>query len=207
MIEDRIIVERLDELRRCDPTIIAIGASAGAIETLNQILPCLPADFPASVVIVVHLPADRQSALPELFGHDCALRVQEAEDKVAMEPASVYLAPPGYHLLVESGGVLSLSIDDLVNFSRPSIDVLFESVAHAFGRCALGILLTGASGDGAAGLARIRRHGGLTWVQTPESARARLMPDVALSLAPHPVLDPTQMAQTLARWRPTWPRH
>ena len=195
-----MIDERLDDLRRQPPALIAMGASAGAVETVGQMLPLLPADLPAPIVMVIHIPANRDSTLAELFQHQCRLQVREAEDKLLLAPGSVYLAPPGYHLLVEREGTLSLSTDDLVNYSRPSIDVLFESVAQAFGARALGILLTGASSDGAAGLARIRHCGGLTWVQTPESARVRTMPDEALSMAPHPVMDPRDMARLLARW-------
>ena len=196
-----MIADRLEELKRHAPVVITIGASAGAVETLLEVLPSLRVDCPASIVMVVHIPPDRDSALPELFARTCPLTVQEAEDKQPLSPATVYLAPPGYHLLVDPGGVLSLSTDEPVNFSRPSIDVLFESVAHAYGSKALGILLTGGNVDGAAGLACIRLRGGLTWVQSPDSARVRAMPDSALAMAPHPTLVPRDMARTLAQWQ------
>ena len=112
----------------------------------------------------------------------------------------VYFAPPNYHLLVEADGGLALSADEPVNFSRPSIDVLFESLAHSFGRRALGILLSGANADGAAGLAAVKARGGLTWVQAPVTARVATMPEAALKLAEHHVLTPEAMGETLARW-------
>jgi two-component system chemotaxis response regulator CheB len=188
-------------LRAQPPTLIAIGASAGAVDALGQLLPELPAMLGAPVLIVVHVPPDRRSALPELFAASCALTTLEAEDKTMPDPASVYFAPPDYHLLVERGGTLALSVDEPVHHSRPSIDVLFESVADAAGAGALGILLSGASRDGAEGLRRIRDVGGQTWVQTPESAQVAVMPRAALELAPHCTLDPRTMGRALAAWR------
>lgn len=182
------------------PVAIGIGASAGAIEALGQLLPRLPAAFPVPVLIVVHVPPDRPSALPELFSARCDVRVCEAQDKAPAEPGCVYFAPPDYHLLIERDGTLALSVDQPEHFSRPSIDILFESAAHAFGPRLLGVVLSGASADGAQGLAAIRRRGGLTWVQAPASARVDAMPRAALALAPHDVLDPADMGFVLAQW-------
>jgi two-component system, chemotaxis family, protein-glutamate methylesterase/glutaminase len=187
-------------LRAQAPALVAIGASAGAVEALQGLLPAIPTGIPAAIVIVVHVPAARRSHLPAIFADACALRTCEAEDKAALEPGTVYFAPSDYHLLVERGGTLALSIDEPVNFSRPSIDVLFESAARACGPRALGILLSGASADGAAGLAAMAASGGVTWVQTPASARVPTMPRAALAKAPHVTLDPEDMGRALAEW-------
>jgi two-component system, chemotaxis family, protein-glutamate methylesterase/glutaminase len=185
------------------PAIVAIGASAGAVDALGQILPQLLPTFPVPVLIVVHVPADRRSALPALFGRTCAVATTEAEDKMRPEPSTVYFAPPDYHLLVEADGSLALSVDDAVHHSRPSIDVLFESVATVYGPRALGILLSGASRDGADGLARIRDAGGQTWVQEPDTAQMAVMPRAALALAPHVIADPRSIGLALAAWSDT----
>ena len=112
----------------------------------------------------------------------------------------MYFAPPDYHLLIEHDGTLALSVDEAVHYSRPSIDVLFESAAESRGDRVLGILLSGASRDGALGLASIREAGGHTWVQSPETAQVAVMPRAALELAPHVTLDPASMGRILADW-------
>ena len=195
------MTDPLVELRAHAPAIVAIGASAGAIEVLLEVLPRLHADFPCPIVIVVHIPPDRRSALPSLLASASCLPVREAEAGLRLEPGVVCLGASDYHLLVERDGTVSLSIDDPVHYSRPAIDVLFESVAYAFGPRAMGILLSGASTDGAQGLARLHARGALTWVQSPESSRVPLMPEAALRLAPHRVLAPPVMAATLGEWR------
>ncbi|MBY0276601.1 chemotaxis protein CheB [Candidatus Binatia bacterium] len=188
-------------LKAHDPRVLAIGASAGAVEALLDLLPGLPPGLPATVLVVVHVPRDRRSALPMLFAPRCVLPVLEAEDKIGADPGHVYFAPAGYHLLVERDGTLALSSDDLVNMSRPSIDVLFESVAYGFGPRTLGIVLSGANADGARGLACIRERGGLGWVQDPTTARVALMPEAAIAAAhPDAVLAPAAMADALAQW-------
>jgi two-component system chemotaxis response regulator CheB len=191
--------EAVAALRAHEPSVIAIGASAGAVEALGALLPRLPASFMVPVVVVVHIPADRSSGLPQLFARKCELPVVEAEDKCPLTRGIVF-APPDYHLLVERSRTLALSVEDAVHFSRPAIDVLFESVADAFHQRGMGILLSGASVDGAAGLQRIRAAGGLTWVQTPDSASVSVMPESALALAPHDVMTPEEMGQALAQW-------
>lgn len=155
---------------------IAIGGSAGALEALALILPALPRDFPLPIALVLHLPAQRPNVVPEVLAAGCALQVREAADKEPLLPATLYVAPPGYHLLIERTLTLALSVDEPVRFSRPSIDVLFESAADAYGPALLGVLLSGASDDGAQGLASIKRAGGRTLVQAPESARSPAMP-------------------------------
>jgi two-component system chemotaxis response regulator CheB len=159
---------------------IVIGASAGAIEALSVLLPALPAGLKAAVLIVVHLPRDRPSLLVEIFKPKCALPVREAEDKEPVEPGTVYFAPPDYHLLVEEGRCLALSADEVVHFSRPAIDVLFESAADVYGDKLLGIILSGSNEDGGAGLAAVQRQGGATIVQEPQSALAPAMVMAAL---------------------------
>src|SRR6201991_418522 len=131
---------------------VVIGASAGALEALSVILPALPATFRLPVFIVVHMPPNRQSVLAELFQRKCRLRVREAEDKERISGGTVYFAPPDYHLLVEMDKHLSLSSDEPVLYSRPSIDVLFESAADAYGPGLIAIVLTGANQAGAKGL-------------------------------------------------------
>ena len=162
---------------------IAIGASAGGVEALGVLLQRLPEGFLPSIVVVLHLPPDRPSLLAELLQARCRLPVREALDKEQLRPGCVYLAPPDYHLLVEKEGTLALSHDPPVAFSRPSIDVLFESAAQALGPALLGVVLTGANSDGAEGLKAIRDAGGRAWVQSPEDAQADAMPLAALERA------------------------
>ena len=163
---------------------VVIGASAGGIEALTGLLPALPAGLRAPVFIVLHLPRDRPSVLVEIFARKCAVPVQEAEDKDTVAPGTVYFAPADYHLLVDRGPQISLSADDPVHHSRPSIDVLFESAAEVYGGRLLGIILSGANEDGAAGLAAIHDAGGVTVVQCPKTARAPQMALSALKLRP-----------------------
>jgi len=163
---------------------IVIGTSAGGVEALSVLLPALPANLRVPVLIVLHLPRDRPSRLVEIFAPKCALSVQEAEDKAPAAPGTVYFAPPDYHLLLDPGPCLALSADEPVNFSRPSIDVLFESAADVYGKGVAAIILTGASQDGALGLDAVRRAGGCTIVQQPDTAQAPLMTEAALARGP-----------------------
>src|SRR5215813_2427247 len=124
---------------------IVIGASAGGVDALAILLPALPAGLRAATFVVLHLPRERPSLLVDIFAPKCALAVCEAEDKQPVEPGTIYFAPPDYHLLVDRGPRVALSADDLVHFSRPSIDVLFESAAEVYGERLIGIILTGAN--------------------------------------------------------------
>lgn len=160
---------------------VAIGASAGGVQALSKVLPSLPAGYPLSVLVVVHVPPDRDNALVPLFRDKCRVEVKEAEDKEPTRPGVVYFAPSDYHLLVERDGSLSLSSDELVNHSRPSIDVLMETAADAFGSALVGVVLIGANEDGALGLRAVAAAGGLAVVEDPASAYASAMPDAALS--------------------------
>jgi two-component system chemotaxis response regulator CheB len=163
---------------------VVIGASAGGVQALSVLLPALPSSLRAAVFIVVHLPRDKPSVLPEIFQAKCVLPVCEAEDKLPIVPGNVYLAPANYHMLVDQGPQVALSADDPVHHSRPSIDVLFESAADVYKDRLLGIILTGANQDGAIGLACVKDAGGMTIVQDPETAQAPLMVRSALALRP-----------------------
>jgi two-component system chemotaxis response regulator CheB len=148
------------------------------------------------------MPADRPSGLPQLFARRCGLPVREAVDKEPVEGGTVYFAPPDYHLLVERERTFSLSCDAPVAFSRPSIDVMFQSAAAACGERVLGIVLSGANADGAEGLAAIRREGGQAWVQRPEDAAAPTMPAAAIERAGADlILALPDMAERLAHLR------
>jgi two-component system chemotaxis response regulator CheB len=160
---------------------VAIGASAGAVQALLVILPGLPANYPVPVFVVVHIPPDRDNALVALFDGKCQLSVKEAEDKEKAGPGTIYFAPSDYHLLVERDGTLSLSLDEPVNHSRPAIDVLFESAADAYREGLVGIVLTGANHDGAAGLAAVCASGGIAIVEDPGTAATPTMPAAALA--------------------------
>jgi two-component system chemotaxis response regulator CheB len=159
---------------------VVIGASAGGVEVLSVLLPAIPARCRVSFLVVVHIPRERPSLLAELFGARCASPVTEAEDKEPVQPGTVYFAPPDYHMLVDQGPSVALSRDEPVHFSRPSIDVLFDSAADIYGERLMGVILTGANQDGAEGLAAVRRAGGRTVVQEPASAAVPSLPEAAL---------------------------
>jgi len=160
--------------------LIVIGGSAGAIEALLALVPALPDDVVTPIAIALHLGANQRNLVPELLRKVTRRTVVEAEDKQLIEPRFIYVAPPNYHLLVERTGTLALSVDDVVNFSRPSIDVLFESAADAYRTRCTGVLLSGANEDGARGLQRIADAGGRAYVQAPASACQPTMPDAGL---------------------------
>jgi two-component system chemotaxis response regulator CheB len=163
---------------------VVIGASAGGVEGLSMLLPALPATLRPAVFVVLHLPRERPSLLSQIYQPKCRTVVKEAEDKEPVEPGTVYFAPPDYHLLLEQGPHLALSVDEAVHFSRPSIDVLFESAADVYGERLLGLILTGASVDGAAGLEAVRLAGGMTVVQEPEGGYESHMALSALKRGP-----------------------
>ncbi|MFC5548230.1 chemotaxis protein CheB [Massilia aerilata] len=168
---------------------VVIGASAGGVEALGALLPSLPAGYGLPVFCILHLPGDRESRLAELFGERLPLPVKEAEDKEAITPGTVYFAGSGYHLSVEKDFTFSLSCEPPVHYARPSIDLLMESSADAYGPGLVGILLTGANHDGAEGMARIHASGGLTVVQDPADAQVATMPKSAIDrFSPHLIL-------------------
>ncbi len=163
---------------------VVIGASAGGVHALLQVLPALRHDFPAAILVVVHVPPRSDNALVGLLAEKCRLTVKEAEDKEPIVPGTIYLGPPNYHLLVESGGTIALSSDEVVNHSRPAIDVLFESAADAYGERLAGIVMTGANHDGARGLRAVCDVGGHAIVQAPATAEVAYMPEAALAACP-----------------------
>jgi two-component system chemotaxis response regulator CheB len=181
---------------------IVIGGSAGSVEALAAVLPALEPSAGVSIAVVVHMPRERPSKLASLFAAKCRYNVVEAEDKQPFEVGTIYFAPPDYHLLIATPDRLALAADELVHHSRPSIDVLFESAADACGSSLLGIVLSGANEDGAAGLAAVARAGGLTLVQDPASASASAMPAAALRATPAArALAPLQLAALLRALR------
>jgi two-component system chemotaxis response regulator CheB len=159
---------------------IVIGSSAGGLQALLNLIKELPVDFPIPIIIVQHLLDGNDSYLAEFLNEKAAIAVKEAEDKEPIKKGIVYLAPPGYHLLIEDDHTLSLSMDPRVNFSRPSIDVLFESAAFVYEERCIGMILTGSSSDGSQGLKKIKAKGGLTLVQDPEDAEFSAMPMAAI---------------------------
>jgi two-component system chemotaxis response regulator CheB len=178
---------------------VVIGASSGGVQALSQLLPAFSAAAHVAVFVVVHLPRDKPSLLVSVFERKCALPVREALDKEPVVPGTVYFAPSNYHLLVDEGPRLALSTDEPVHNSRPSIDALFESAAEIYRQRLLGIILTGANEDGAEGLATVRRLGGTTIVQEPQTASSQQMVLAALKLGlPDHVLSLEQMASMLA---------
>jgi two-component system chemotaxis response regulator CheB len=147
---------------------------------LVELLPDFPADFPAPIVIAVHLHPRQDNAHIERLASYCALHVKEADEKEPLQAGTIYFAPPNYHLLIESDRTFSLSIDERVNYARPSIDVLFETAAQVYGPQAIGVVLTGANNDGANGLRCIKERGGLILVQDPRTAESTYMPQAGL---------------------------
>lgn len=164
------------------PKCAVIGGSAGSLKVIMRLVSELRPDLPFPVIVVLHRRNDAQSLLEEILNDRTRLNVKEAEDKESLQPGYIYLAPPDYHLLVEKDHSLSLDASEKVLWSRPSIDVTFESAGEAYGPGALGILLSGANNDGSAGLRHIRSMGGKTIVQDPLNAEIPVMPRAALEL-------------------------
>jgi two-component system chemotaxis response regulator CheB len=161
--------------------LVVVGSSWGGLQALGRLLSDVPPDFEPPVVIAQHRhPDSQEGTLRQLLQRQIERPVLEAEDKLPIEPRHVYVAPPDYHLLVERGS-LALSLDDRVSYARPSIDVLFESAADAYGGGVVGVILTGANDDGARGLARIKEVGGVALIQDPAAAARRAMPDAAIA--------------------------
>lgn len=160
---------------------VAIGVSSGGVRALKQLLGALPADFPLPVLVVQHISPDAGNGMARLLDDHCAIRVKEADEQEEILPATVYLAPPNYHLLVERDRRVGLSADPPVSFARPSVDVLFESAAEVFGAGLIGLVLTGANWDGAQGARAIKKRGGRVVVQDPNDAETPQMPAAALA--------------------------
>jgi len=165
-----------------DFELIVIGCSLGGMHALNTILSTLGTEFHVPIAIVQHRHKRSNENLPEFFRRSTHLCVVDVEDKQWIKPDCVYLAPADYHLLVERGA-FSLSVDAAVAHSRPSIDVLFESAADAYGERVIAVLLTGMNDDGARGVRRIKHRGGFVIVQDPATAEAPAMPEAAIKAA------------------------
>lgn len=165
------------------PGLVVIGTSLGGLNALVAVLGALPRELAVPIVVVQHRAAASDGSLAEVLQEYTALRVVEAEDKARLEPGIVYVAPADYHLLVEERDALALSTEAPVRSARPSIDVLFESAAEAYGAEVIGVLLTGASADGAAGLARIKALGGRAIVEDPATAECATMPAAGMAAA------------------------
>jgi two-component system chemotaxis response regulator CheB len=183
--------------------LVVVGASLGGISALRELLAGLPAGFPLPLVMVQHRSAesgfDGESRLPQLLAAQAPVAVREPDDHDPILPGFAYLAPAGYHLLVERG-TLALSLEAPVSFARPSIDVLFESAAEAYGRRLVAVLLTCSSEDGASGISAVARRGGLTIVEDPASARSPVAGKSALALTRvHHVLPLPRIARVLAQ--------
>lgn len=162
---------------------IVIGTSYGGLEALKMILPRFDKEFPVPVIVVLHIGDHSNEYFVNYMDTLCQLQVKEAESNEAIKKGWIYFAPPNYHLLIEADFTFSLTTDEKHNFSRPSIDILFESAAWVYSKSLVGVILTGANSDGAAGLKTIKDFGGMTLIQNPCSALSAAMPQAALKIA------------------------
>ena len=177
--------------------LLLIGGSAGSLEVLMKLLPSLRRDLDLSVVVVMHR-KNGESLLTDILSDKTSWIVKEAEDKDLIEPCTIYLAPADYHLLVEKDKSLSLDYSEKIHYSRPAIDVTFETAAEAYGGNLVAVLLSGANADGAAGLQKIKAAGGLTIVQNPAEASVSYMPQQAIdSTKVDYIVDTAQIIQVI----------
>ena len=175
---------------------IVIGGSGGALDVILQIIAGLPADFEPPICVCLHVPADHGAQLAECLREHTGLPVFDAQDKQLVERGAIYVAPANYHLLIERDGTLALSTDAEVHYCRPSIDVMFESAARAWGKGLLAILLSGANEDGASGLSLVRARGGLTVAQDPAQSIIATMPRAGIDAgAARLVLSPQKLCE------------
>lgn len=164
-------------------SIVAVGTSWGGLMAMSKLLRALPSDFSIPIAIVQHRSRDSDKLLTQLLQDATELPVCEIEDKDLLEPGKVHVAPANYHLLIERG-YFSLTVEEPVRYSRPSIDVMFTSAADTYGSEAIGIVLTGANADGAQGLAHIVKRGGKALIQAPKTAEMPIMPEAAMLAVP-----------------------
>ncbi len=180
-------------MEHCEALII--GGSAGSLEVLLKVLPDLDIALHFAIIIVLHRKAGHDSILTDLLASKTKMKVKELQEKEKIQPGTLYIAPPNYHLLIENNRTFSLDASEKINFSRPSIDVAFESAAEIYKEHLAGLLLSGANSDGTIGLKKIKQNGGLVLIQNPTSAVASYMPESALeNVAVDEVLDPEEMA-------------
>jgi two-component system chemotaxis response regulator CheB len=166
-----------------DYSVVGIGTSWGGLAAMTKLLGALPGDFSLPVVVVQHRGKDSDRLLSELLQDATELTVCEIEDKEPLVPGTVHIAPANYHVLIDAG-YLSLTVEEPVRFSRPSIDVMFSSAADTYGSGAIGVVLTGANEDGARGLSHIVKRGGRALVQDPKTAEIPIMPVAAIKAVP-----------------------
>jgi len=160
---------------------IVIGVSSGGMSAMKVVFSLLPKDFNTPIIIVQHINARSDSQWIKLLNNESNLHIKEADEKEAIVAGNIYIAPPNYHLLIEKDKTFSLTIDERVNYARPSIDVLFESAAEAYKNKLIGIVLTGSNNDGTNGIKRIKEYGGLAIVQDPNTAESAYMPKSAIA--------------------------
>jgi two-component system chemotaxis response regulator CheB len=160
---------------------IAVGVSAGGMDALSSIIPTLPSAFPIPVVVIQHVSPHSDNYMTRYLDNISAIKVKEVDEKEKLKAGVVYTAPPNYHVLVEDDNTFSLSLEERVNFARPSIDVFFQSAADVYGPHLVGVVLTGANNDGSKGLKMIKEKGGLTIVQDPDTAEVDGMPRAAIA--------------------------
>ena len=159
---------------------IVIGVSSGGMKAMKIMFPLLPKDFKTPIIIVQHVSAYSDSQWIQLLNDNCNVDIKEADEKEKIEKGKIYFAPPNYHLMIEKDKTFSFTIDERVNFARPSIDVLFESAAEVYKNKLIGVILTGSNNDGANGLKRIKECGCLAIVQDPKTAESAYMPESAI---------------------------
>lgn len=180
--------------------VVVIGVSAGGVALLLRLLPDIAAGFPLPIVVCIHARTGTTADLAQLLDERSALRIKEAQDKELLQAGTVYLAPGGYHLHLDTGGSCTLSIDPPVKAARPSVDVLFESAAHVCHERVLAVVLSGASDDGAEGVRRVKAAGGMVLVQDPAEAEAPAMPRAALAaVIPDHVVHAAELPELLQR--------
>ncbi|HEY8688551.1 MAG TPA: chemotaxis protein CheB [Chitinophagaceae bacterium] len=160
---------------------IVIGVSSGGMNAMKILFSLLPAGFSLPIVIVQHISPRSDNQWIKLLNDKSKLHIKEADEKEKIEPGNIYIAPPNYHLMIERDKTFSLTIDERVNFARPSIDVLFESAAEAYNNKLIGVVLTGSNNDGTKGIKRIKECGGLAIIQNPETAESSYMPASAIA--------------------------
>lgn len=184
-----MIISRKIKPSRFSYEAVVIGVSAGGLKALTAILPRLSPQITQPVIIVQHLSPDSDDFLVQHFDKRCGLRVKEAEDKMPVENSTIYFAPANYHLLVEEDRRFALSTAERVQYSRPAIDVLFETAAEVFRERLAGVILTGANSDGTQGIKTIRQFKGFAIVQSPNTAEADAMPRSAIAAGADAIVD------------------
>jgi two-component system chemotaxis response regulator CheB len=177
---------------------VVIGASAGGFHALRKLLTRFPKDFSMPIFIVQHISPTSDNYMAKFLNKKSELVVKEADEKEIIKGGTVYISPPNYHLLIEEDNTLSLSTESKKNYSRPSIDILFESAAYTYGNGLIGVVLTGANSDGAEGLLTIKNFGGYCIVQEPTEAESTAMPLAAIEkVSPNKVLKLNDIANLI----------